>query len=50
MAEVKTETNTSSYVGMTDDNFKTGYYNHLKSFNNNRCRNETELSKYLPTL
>ena len=32
---------------MTDNNFKTRYYNHLKSFNNKRYRNETKLSKYL---
>ena len=27
-----TETSTSSYVGMTRNNFKTRYYNHIKSF------------------
>ena len=47
MATVKTETNTSSYVGMTGNNFKTMYYNHLMFFNNIRYRNETELSKHL---
>ena len=50
MATVKTETNTSSYVGMTRNSLKTRYYNHLKCFNNKRYRNETKLSKYLWTL
>ena len=47
MAAVETETNTSSYVGMTGNNFKTRYYNHIKSFKNKRYKNETELSKYI---
>ena len=47
MATVKTETNTSSYVGMTGNNFKTRYYNHIKSLKNKRYKNETELSKYI---
>ena len=46
MATVKTETNTSSYVGMTKNNFKTRYYNHLYSVKNKRYY-ETELSKYI---
>ena len=50
MATVKTETNTSSYVGMTRNNFKTRYYNHLKSFKNKHYQNDTELSKYLSKL
>ena len=41
------ETNTSSYVGMTGNSFKTRYYNHIKSFKNKRYKNETELSKYI---
>ena len=47
MATVETETNTSSYVGMTGNNFKTRYYNHIKSFKNKRYKNETELSRYI---
>ena len=47
MATVETETNSSSYIGMTGNNFKTRYYNHIKSFKNNRYKNETELSKYI---
>ena len=40
---VETETNTSNYAGMTGNNFKTRYYNHIKSFKNKRYKNETEL-------
>ena len=47
IATVRIETNTSSYVGMTGNNFKTRYYNHLQSFKNKRYKNETELSKYI---
>ena len=47
MATVETETNTSTYVGMTGNSFKTRYYNHIKSFKNNRYIIETELSKYI---
>ena len=47
MATVETETNTSSYVGMTGNSFKTRYYNHLKSFKNKHYKNETELSNYI---
>ena len=47
MATVETETNKSSYVGMTGNSFKTMYYNHIKSFKNKRYKNETELSKYM---
>ena len=47
MATVETKTNTSSYIGMTGNNFKTRYYNHLKPFKNKCHRNETKLSKYL---
>ena len=47
MATVSTETNTSSYVVMTGNSFKTRYYNHLKSLKNKRYKKETELSKYL---
>ena len=31
MATVETETNSSSYIGMTGNSFKTRYYNHIKS-------------------
>ena len=45
MATVKTETNTSSYVGKTENSFKTRCYNHIKSFKNKRYENE--LSDYI---
>ena len=47
MATVETETNSSSYIGMTGNSFKTRYYNHIKSFKNKRYKNETEFSKYI---
>ena len=47
MATVETETNTSSYVGMIGNSLKARYYNQLVSINNKRCKNETELSKYI---
>ena len=47
MATVETETNLSSYIGMTGNSFKTRYYNHIKSFKNKRYKNATELSKYI---
>ena len=43
-----TETYTSSYIGMTGNNFKARYYNHIKSFKKiNATKNENELSKYI---
>ena len=47
MVTVETETNTSSYVGITGNSFKTRYYNHIESLKNKRYKNETELSKYI---
>ena len=47
MATVETETNTSSYVDMTGNSLETRYYNHIKSFKNERYKNETELSTYI---
>ena len=47
MATVETETNSSSYEGMTGNSFKTRYYNHIKSCKNKHYKNETELSKYI---
>ena len=41
MATVETETNSSSYVGMTGNSFKTRYYNHIKSLKNKRYKNES---------
>ena len=39
MATVETETNSSSYIGMTGSSFITRYYNHIKSFKNKRYEN-----------
>ena len=47
MATVEAETNTSSYVGMNGNSFKTRYYNHIKSLKNKCYKNKTELSKYI---
>ena len=47
MATVETETNTSSYVGMTGNSFNTRYYNHITSFKNKRYKTKTELSRYI---
>ena len=47
MATAKTKTNTSSYVGITGNSFKTRYYNHIKSFKTKRNKNETDLAKYI---
>lgn len=34
------------YIGMTAGPFKTRYYNHMKSLNNMRYKDDTELSKF----
>jgi hypothetical protein len=38
---------TQTYVGLTENEFKTRYTNHKVSFNNYEKRNSTELSKYI---
>jgi hypothetical protein len=38
---------TQTYVGLTENEFKTRYTNHKASFNNYEKRNSTELSKYI---
>jgi hypothetical protein len=38
---------TATYVGLTENEFKTRYTNHKASFNNYEKRNSTELSKYI---
>lgn len=35
------------YIGLTSNQFKTRYRNHMKSFNNQKYENDTELSKYV---
>ena len=39
-----------TYVGLTENNFKTGYLNHTSSFQNEKQKHTTELSKYIWTL
>ena len=47
---VVTDKGSETYVGLTQNNFKTRYCNHIASFKNNKLRNETELSKYIWSL
>ena len=46
-ATVTTENKTETYVGLTENEFKTRYRNHTSSFNNENKKNATELSKYI---
>ena len=46
-ATVSTNYNSQTYVGLTENSFKTRYYNHKTSFNLYEKRNATELSKYV---
>ena len=47
-ANVSTEDNGERvYIGLTDNTFKTRYTNHMKSFRNERYKNDTELSKFV---
>ena len=39
-----------TYIGLTENNFKTRYRNHTASFRHAKLRNSTELSKYIWTL
>ena len=41
---------TETYVGLTENDFKTRYRNHTASFRHAKHRNSTELSKYIWTL
>ncbi len=41
---------TESYVGLTENEFKTRYRNHTSSFRHTKHRHSTELSKYIWTL
>ena len=43
-------TKQETYVGSTENQFKTRYRSHLSSFKNSKYRNSTELSKYIWTL
>ena len=46
-ATVKTNSTSETYVGLTENAFKTRYANHKSSFNNAAQKNATELSKYI---
>ena len=47
----RTDNNThETYVGLTENDFKTRYRNHTASFRNIASRNSTELSKYVWSL
>lgn len=46
-AEVKSESKTESYVGLTSTSFKTRFYNHKQSFTDSNKKTSTELSKYI---
>ena len=47
----RTDNNThETYVGLTENDFKTHYRNHTASFRNIASRNSTELSKYVRSL
>ena len=41
---------TETYVGLTENEFKTRYRNHTASFRHEKYKNSTELSKYIWTL
>ena len=41
---------TETYIGLTENTFKTRYYGHTSSFRNNKYRNSTTLSQYVWTL
>jgi hypothetical protein len=46
-ATVRINTTSESYVGLGETGFKTRYRNHCTSFNHERYKNATELSKYI---
>jgi len=49
-ATVKSNNRIETYIGLTENAFKTRYRNHTASFRNVKHRNATELSKYIWTL
>lgn len=46
-ATVEADNNSKTYIGSCETPFKTRYYNHTKSFNNEKYKHETKLSSYL---
>ena len=49
-ATVATTDSTETYIGLTSTSFKTRYANHKASFQHQRLKNSTELSKYIWSL
>ena len=49
-ATVTAENTAETYVGLTETTFKTRFNNHKTSFNNERYKTSTELSKYIWSL
>ena len=43
----KTSGNTNTYIGMTENDFKTRYNNHKLSFNDRKHSHDTVLSRYI---
>ena len=46
----KDNSTTETYIGLTENNFKTRYRNHTASFRHTKLRNSTELNKHIWTL
>ena len=46
-ADVTVDNKTSSYIGLASNTFKERYTNHISSFNNEKHRESTTLSKYI---
>ena len=49
-AEVRTENNLRTYIGLTSLEFRQRWYAHRQLFNNKNRKDDTELSKYIWTL
>ena len=49
-ATVVTDKSTETYIGLTENHFKTRYRNHLASFKDKSKKNATHLSRYIWTL
>ena len=47
---LKDNSTTKTYIGLTENDFKTRYRNHTTSFQHTKHRNSTELSKHIWTL
>ena len=49
-ATVVTDKSTETYIGLTENHFKTRYRNHLASFRDKSKKNATNLSRYIWSL